>query len=78
MTNEVMNRWIEAGKIIATNPEAKILCPVCQESFLQIIDVRNENNSSELERHMMCNNCNAYNAIRLLRPIEEMSPPRLG
>lgn len=68
MENKIKGRWIEAGKIIAVNSESKVLCPVCQKSFLQVIDVRNEKNSSELERHMICKECGAYNALRLFRP----------
>jgi Fe-S cluster assembly scaffold protein SufB len=66
MGNEIINRWIEAGKIIATDPGAKVLCPVCQKVFLQVTDVRNEKNLSELERHMICEECGAYNS--LLKP----------
>lgn len=68
MSNEITNRWIEAGKNIAIDPNAKVLCPVCQKVFLQVTDVRNSTNTSEVERHMVCNECGAYNALRLYRP----------
>ena len=66
MGNEITNRWIEAGKVIATNPDAKVLCPACQKEFLQVIDVRDEKNIFVLERHMICKECGAYNS--LLKP----------
>lgn len=68
MRNEIAKNWIEAGKLATGNPESKVLCPVCENSFLQITDVRNEKNFSEIERHMFCNECRAYNALRLFRP----------
>jgi hypothetical protein len=68
MNKEIAGRWIDAGKAIAVDPNAKILCPVCQKIFLQVTDVRNEKNRSELERHMVCKECGAYNALRMIRP----------
>ena len=66
MGNEITNKWIEAGIAIAIDSDANVLCPVCQKAFLQIIDVRDEKKFFELERHMICKECGAYNA--LLRP----------
>lgn len=68
MEDGIKNRWIEAGKLVAVNPESKVICPVCEKAFLQMTDVRNEKYFSELERHMVCNECGAYNALRLFRP----------
>jgi hypothetical protein len=68
MANEITKRWIDAGKAIGVDPEAEILCPICQKTFLQVTDVRNEKNRSELERHMTCKECGAYNALRMVRP----------
>jgi Zn finger protein HypA/HybF involved in hydrogenase expression len=60
-------KWIEAGKLIANNPKAKVLCPQCEENDLDVQDVKNEKNPSELERIMSCSNCGAKNVLRLKR-----------
>lgn len=67
MDNELIRRWIEAGKCIAIDPEAKVLCPVCQIGYLRVTDVTNDHNPSEFERHMKCDHCGAYNALLLSR-----------
>jgi len=63
MMSQITSRWIEAGKAIATDPDAKVLCPVCQKTFLEVMDVRNEKKPSELERHMICKECGASNSL---------------
>lgn len=65
MKNDITKRWIEAAKILGINPNENILCPVCQQSFLKVQDVKNENNPLEIERHMNCELCGAYNALRI-------------
>ena len=67
MNSEVTKRWIEAGKVLAQDANAKVLCPVCQAETLKITDVRNESNPIELERHMSCTACGASNSLRLVR-----------
>lgn len=67
MSSETVMKWIEAGKSIATDPTIKVLCPVCQKTYLQVMDISNENNPSEIERQMLCNKCGAFNALRLTR-----------
>lgn len=67
MTSIKTQKWIEAGKIIAQNPNAKVLCPECGKNNLEVQDIRNENNSSELERIMECPVCKARNILRLRR-----------
>ena len=60
-------KWIEAGKLIAENPDIKVLCPECEQNNLDVQDITNEHNSSELERIMYCPNCKARNILRLKR-----------
>ena len=69
MSLEVTKRWIEAGKILAKDANAKVPCPVCQAETLDVTDVRNEENPAELERHMLCKACGATNSLRLVRPL---------
>ncbi|MCQ1528818.1 hypothetical protein [Lutispora saccharofermentans] len=67
MISSKTQKWIEAGKLIAENPDAKILCPECEQNNLEVKDIRNDNNVSELERIMYCSNCGARNILRLKR-----------
>lgn len=67
--NEKMNKWIEAGKQIAEDPDNQVVCPECGKSVLVVTDVRNEANPIELERIMSCTTCNAKNILRLKRPL---------
>lgn len=67
MTTEVTKRWIEAGKILAADAKAHVLCPVCQVGVLEVSDVRSANDSTQLERHMRCPACRAHNFLRLTR-----------
>lgn len=60
-------KWIEAGKLIAENPDIKVLCPECEQNNLEVQDIRNEHKYSELERIMYCPNCKARNVLRLKR-----------
>jgi len=68
MNTETTKRWIKAGKILAQDSNAQVLCPVCHVETLKIIDVKNEKKPLELERHMICGACGARNSIRIVRP----------
>lgn len=61
------SRWIEAGKILAENPGAKVLCPRNQDAELVVKDESPSDHPEIVERHMRCPKCGAYNAIRLRR-----------
>ena len=60
-------RWIEAGKILSQNPEAKVPCPKNQDADLIVIDESPREHPQLVERHMRCPKCGAYNAIRFRR-----------
>lgn len=66
MTTE-SHRWIEAGKILAGNPKAKVLCPKNQDAELVVTDESPREHPEIIERHMRCPKCGAYNSIRLHR-----------
>lgn len=59
------SRWIEAGKILADRPEARVLCPKNQDDYLVVTDASPPGDSTVIERHMRCPKCGAYNAMRL-------------
>lgn len=60
MKTEV-ERWIEAGKVLALDPSAKVLCPRCTSTYLTVRDV--PLGPTKMERHLRCASCGAYNAI---------------
>ena len=68
--NAETHRWIEAGKAIATDRNAKVRCPRYEDDFLLVEDVRNPRAPDELERIMKCPKCGAMNVLRLRRPAE--------
>ena len=65
MSMETMLRWIEAGKLIAKNRDALVLCPLCQSANLRVEDVHVVGDQSLIERYMTCPSCNAQNSLRL-------------
>jgi DNA-directed RNA polymerase subunit RPC12/RpoP len=54
--------WIAAGKILANDPKASVLCPVCKTEYLVVQDVP-DLNSTKFERIMSCPNCGARNIL---------------
>jgi hypothetical protein len=58
-------RWIEAGKILGANPNAKVRCPENNDDFLATQDSSPAENPTHIERHMRCSKCGAYNAVLL-------------
>lgn len=65
MNNEIVKRWIEAANILYVDSTENVLCPVCQQGFLKVQDVAYNSNPLEIERHMSCDICGSYNAIRM-------------
>ena len=60
-------KWIEAGKLIAKNPDEKVKCPQCGSADLTVTDYHLDNNSSEMSRYMQCPLCKAQNILKLRR-----------
>ncbi|MFD2057897.1 hypothetical protein ACFSQT_33870 [Mesorhizobium calcicola] len=54
-------RWIEAGKVLAVNPDAIVRCPDCGEADLDVLNTKA--GATHFERHMRCPKCGAYNAL---------------
>jgi hypothetical protein len=65
---KVTQKWIEAAKVLAVDPAAPVLCPVCGRVNLTVRDLRSIDVPSVIERVMECPNCGALNTIRLVRP----------
>jgi transposase-like protein len=69
MNFEQREKWLEAARQLAVEPTKNINCPECGKSNLMVKDVRRKLGEEDVERHMHCPLCNAYNALRLKRPI---------
>ena len=63
MASTLGAQWIVAAKILAVNPEAKVICPKCTRGVLGILDQKLD--SDVLERHLSCPKCGAYNSMRM-------------
>lgn len=59
-------RWIEAGKTLALDVNAKVLCPECQRGYLKTKDFE-LGKTGEVERLMFCEVCGGRNY--LLKPL---------
>lgn len=55
-------KWIEAGKILASNSTGKVPCPECGNHFLMVQDVPIEY-ANKIERIISCPSCFAKNII---------------
>lgn len=56
-------RWIEAGKVLANDPRAKVLCPENGDGYLEVTDHFAASDPPVLERHMRCPVCGAFNIL---------------
>jgi hypothetical protein len=57
-------RWVEAGKILAADPRAQVLCPRNGDGYLEVTDIPVPGDPSQVERHLRCPACGASNIIR--------------
>jgi predicted RNA-binding Zn-ribbon protein involved in translation (DUF1610 family) len=69
MSEESRKKWLEAGKTLAVNPYASVLCPDCGKASLKVLDARS---GDLLERWMQCPVCLSKNTIR--NPINKNGP----
>lgn len=67
MSSDNFKKWVEAGKILELNPNAKIKCPVCSIGTLIVKDELIEE-SSKLDRYMICDNCGKWNVMTMEIP----------
>ncbi len=56
-------KWIEAAKVLAADPEAKVHCPKNEDEFLEVHDVPNPADPDQFERHLICPGCGATNIL---------------
>jgi Zn finger protein HypA/HybF involved in hydrogenase expression len=67
MSLATREKWIEAGKILASDATYEVVCPECDKETLKVEDIHNDQNPVEIiERMIYCPLCEARQFI--LRP----------
>jgi hypothetical protein len=54
--------WIQAGRILGTDPTLKVNCPVCGLATLVVTDITVKG-TDKFERIMRCPNCGSRNIL---------------
>jgi DNA-directed RNA polymerase subunit RPC12/RpoP len=73
MTTDARQRWLEALRVLASNPKAAVRCPEQNDAVLEVHDVVIEASPTMIERYLVCPACGARNIIMMRRPAEEGS-----
>ena len=60
---QVMQRWIEALKILGPDPKASVACPQCGKGRLRVADTLNAGGGGE--RRLYCLICGASQTAQL-------------
>jgi len=56
--------WLEAAKVLAADPAARVRCPNCQDDFLTIEDIAVESPGGRyVERILRCPACGTWESI---------------
>lgn len=61
--------WVEAGRILATDPTARVPCPEKGDGLLTVHDVPFSGDPSMMERYLVCATCGARNVLRMSAPV---------
>ena len=61
----IRERGLKASIILGQDPQAKVLCPVCQKVFLKVTDIKSSADPSHIERVIYCSACGARSYIRM-------------
>ena len=59
-------KWIEAGKILVSDPSAIVRCPERDDGILLVHDVSLPNGA--MERYLTCDTCGTRNVILMRTP----------
>ena len=62
MVSALTRAWIEAGKLVSTDPSARIACPSCGRGVLIVSDELLPD-GAHVDRWMRCNACGIANAL---------------
>ncbi len=61
-TSQSIAAWLEAGRTLANDPSARVVCPNCGLGILKVSDVSIWN-GSRVERWMRCDYCGTANTM---------------
>jgi hypothetical protein len=63
MTTDTEERWIEAGKILAKDPAARVRCPERCDGVLTVEDSLMIGDHTLIERRLVCDRCGARSVL---------------
>lgn len=66
-SKEKIKKWIDAVKVLESNPLAQVRCPECGVGYLKIKDEVAEK-YGKLDRYMICDNCGRWNVMTMEIP----------
>ena len=52
-------KWVEISRILESEPDAKITCPECAESTIEVTDVPFPKQPQRIDRYLICPRCTA-------------------
>lgn len=61
------NPWVIALQKLKADASAQVVCPNCNEAFLEVTDVFPESDLKNKERILICPSCGAGSAARMTR-----------
>jgi len=76
---EKTDGWVTAGTVLGRDPRAAVLCPVCQEAHLTVMDSPPYGSPKRIDRHLWCKRCGAKNIVSGIQPLRgwaRLSPKR--
>jgi hypothetical protein len=68
MGTNATERWIEAGKVLAKDPSARVRCPERDDGMLTVHDSVLVGDQTMMERRLVCDQCGAQSVIRMPVP----------
>jgi transposase-like protein len=67
MNLELRQRWLDAAILLCKDVKAEVLCPKCQTSKLDVINVKDAKDSSVIACIFKCPSCGSFNEARIRR-----------
>jgi len=64
-SEEQRKAWLQAGQTLASDPDAKVLCPKNEDAYLEVTDAPFPGG---FERHVMCPACRAGVSLLFRHP----------
>jgi hypothetical protein len=74
MSASTTEKWLKAAKLLSRDPTKKVSCPERGDGILFVYDVVNREDSSQVERYLVCGVCGSWNVIRITNPTFRPKP----